>query len=79
MPRPETGVMQFVEDWPGVFIRGDNAMAYSEVLAALIVQYKTGEVMPALWARVANLERLLASCDARRKTEAQMAKLVSSG
>jgi hypothetical protein len=23
--RPETGVMQFGEDWPGVFIRGDNA------------------------------------------------------
>ena len=27
--RPETGPMQFGEDWPGVFIRGDNAMAYA--------------------------------------------------
>jgi hypothetical protein len=23
--RPETGVMQFGDDWPGVFIRGDQA------------------------------------------------------
>lgn len=24
-PRIETGVVQFGQDWPGVFIRGDNA------------------------------------------------------
>lgn len=24
--RPETGAMQFGDDWPGVFIRGDNAI-----------------------------------------------------
>lgn len=24
--RPETGPMQFGDDWPGVFIRGDNAL-----------------------------------------------------
>lgn len=23
--RPETGPMQFGDDWPGVFVRGDNA------------------------------------------------------
>lgn len=27
--RPETGIMQFGEDWPGVFIRGDNAGYYA--------------------------------------------------
>lgn len=25
-PRIETGAVQFGEDWPGLFIRGDNAM-----------------------------------------------------
>lgn len=27
--RPETGPMQFGDDWPGVFIRGDNAFCYA--------------------------------------------------
>jgi len=35
--RPETGVMQFGDDWPGVFIRGDQAgwmaAALGEMLA----------------------------------------------
>jgi len=26
--RAETGVMQFGDDWPGVFIRGDNAKMF---------------------------------------------------
>lgn len=32
MGRPETGVMQFGNDWPGVFIRGDNAAGYAIAL-----------------------------------------------
>ena len=33
--RPETGPMQFGDDWPGVFIRGDNALFFAvAVLAA---------------------------------------------
>lgn len=27
--RVETGPLQFNDDWPGVFIRGDNAMHYA--------------------------------------------------
>ena len=27
--RVETGPVQFIDDWPGLFIRGDNAMFYS--------------------------------------------------
>lgn len=27
--RVETGVIQFGDDWPGVFIRGDNAFYYA--------------------------------------------------
>lgn len=30
--RPETGPMQFGDDWPGVFIRGDNALYDSYML-----------------------------------------------
>lgn len=30
--RPETGTIQFGNDWPGVFIRGDNAMMYAQTL-----------------------------------------------
>lgn len=31
-PRVETGIVQFDDDWPGVFIRGDNAMHYAMCL-----------------------------------------------
>lgn len=30
--RAETGPMAFGEDWPGIFIRGDNAVYYSMML-----------------------------------------------
>lgn len=29
VPRVETGAVQFGDDWPGYFIRGDNAMYIS--------------------------------------------------
>ena len=34
-PRVETGPVQFGNDWPGVFIRGDNAFFYSMFLKKL--------------------------------------------
>lgn len=34
--RVETGVVQFGDDWPGVFIRGDNALHYAENLRRVI-------------------------------------------
>lgn len=35
--RPETGALQVNDDWPGVFIRGDNAiMGYAPALEALL-------------------------------------------
>lgn len=30
--RPETGPMQFEDDWPGVFFRGDHALYYAIML-----------------------------------------------
>lgn len=35
-PRVETGAVRFGSDWPGVFIRGDNAAYYTEALRALL-------------------------------------------
>lgn len=32
MGRPETGLMQFGDDWPGIFIRGDNAAYFAMCL-----------------------------------------------
>ena len=34
--RPETGAMSFGDDWPGVFIRGDNAAAYAMAITYAI-------------------------------------------
>lgn len=39
MQRIETGIVQFGDDWPGVFIRGDNAAYYSMVLDRLMSGY----------------------------------------
>ena len=34
--RVETGKVQFGDDWSGVFIRGDNAQYYSNVLRKIL-------------------------------------------
>ena len=34
--RAETGVVQFDGDWPGVFLRGDDAMGYAMQLRATV-------------------------------------------
>ncbi len=36
MPRVETGVVRFGDDWPGLFIRGDNAFAYARYLEEVL-------------------------------------------
>lgn len=55
--RPETGVMQFGDDWPGVFIRGDNAFAYAIAL-------KHAKAATAIeQAVIDGLRDLLLSCD----------------
>lgn len=40
--RPETGAMQFGDDWPGMFIRGDNALIMAITLRQTI-EYMKGE------------------------------------
>jgi hypothetical protein len=36
--RPENGPLRFGEDWPGVFIRGDDALNYAKGLSTLIAR-----------------------------------------
>lgn len=36
--RPETGPMQFGQDWPGIFIRGDNALAFVSIIALTLAE-----------------------------------------
>lgn len=43
MSRPETGTMQFGDDWPGVFIRGDNAGWYAMMLQGLLDDLEDSE------------------------------------
>lgn len=59
--RVETGVVQFDDDWPGVFIRGDNAlMGYLPALKRLL----NGDATRIDVVTLEGLERLLASCRA---------------
>jgi len=38
--RVETGTVQFGDDWPGVFIRGDNAGWYAHILGSFLDDLK---------------------------------------
>lgn len=63
MARIETGPIQFGDDWPGIFIRGDNAMYFSMELNAFLESIPVDSelnISPLL-----GLARVLASCDAR--------------
>lgn len=59
--RAETGPMQFSNDWPGVFIRGDNAMHFAMNLKALLHAGVSAEMWPAE-AVLTGLVNTLASC-----------------
>lgn len=38
MSRIETGPIQFGDDWPGIFIRGDNAIGYATAIRRLLAK-----------------------------------------
>ena len=61
--RVETGPVQFGDDWPGVFIRGDNAMHYAMILD-LALEHGL-DAVPLNSGILKGLVRLLASCDVR--------------
>lgn len=58
--RPETGPMQFGDDWPGVFIRGDNALFFA--LAVRRVVARMGGESWADKAMLTGLAETLQSC-----------------
>lgn len=41
--RVETGPVQFDDDWPGVFFRGDNSFHYSMILSHIIEEVEKNE------------------------------------
>ncbi len=53
--RVETGAVQFGDDWPGIFIRGDNAFAF-----AMAIEFMDGS--PLYMAQVKALAGLLRGC-----------------
>lgn len=75
MSRPETGPMQFGDDWPGVFIRGDNAFHYAMCLRDVLNNVSVPTGMNAISAAVVEgLIELLHSCDVRQKPESAVLK-----
>ena len=58
--RMETGSVQFGEDWPGVFIRGDHALYLSTIIEFI----KDKDLDPITRAGIENLAELLGSADA---------------
>jgi hypothetical protein len=69
--RSETGPLQFSEDWPGIFIRGDQALGFAGTLRALIAEIESNaddltQEGIVRWARVQELERILESCRVSR-------------
>ena len=63
--RIESGPVQFNDDWPGVFIRGDNAMFYGMALKGLLSMLKDDNNMDRMLtvSPLYGLAELLASCN----------------
>ena len=59
--RVETGPIQFANDWPGCFIRGDNASYYICVLKRLIEDPESLK-HPMTQIQLKDLIRTLSSC-----------------
>ena len=62
--RVETGVVRFGADWPGIFIRGDNAIFYAAVLERVLALCEKHNP-PSVLLGVRRLPELLRSCDLR--------------
>jgi hypothetical protein len=61
-PPVETGPIRFGNDTAGVFIRADNALAFSIAVQSLLQDKQLESVCPVVWkAQMENLWRLLES------------------
>jgi len=64
-PRIETGPLQIEDDWPGVFIRGDNALHHAMTLKSVLTAINNGFAPPPIeLATLRGLVALLQSCSA---------------
>jgi hypothetical protein len=63
-----TGVVQFKGDWPGIFIRGDDALGHAYVIRTVLRQVEeamrggTALQPSSEWAHLHELAELLESC-----------------
>ena len=60
-PRVETGTVQFGNDWPGVYIRGDNASHMSLELRALLASNEARD-HPISYSSLRQLLDILTGC-----------------
>lgn len=64
--RVETGAIQFGGDWPGVFLRGDNAIAAAYYLGEVFDAIERGEDprrIPVSYEQAKAVKDLLSCCD----------------
>jgi hypothetical protein len=71
--RVETGPVQFGDDWPGVFIRGDNAAMYAFSLQSLL----DGHDDPIAAAVVEGLVQTLTSSRVHRGNQTDFVEIVN--
>ena len=65
--RVETGRMQFGKNWPGVFIRGDDALSFANSLQRILDEVnpramKLSDAELRAWSRTKEIVDLLKSC-----------------
>lgn len=76
--RAETAPMEFEGDWPGIFIRGDNALGYFIDIDTAARCLEDGKLLPRWYAaKLRSVANLLQCCDARSNPNTQKARLVT--
>jgi len=71
--RAESGPMKFGDDWPGIFMRGDDAAFNGMNLARAIEAIEKGEKPDVLCIMILRgLAETLSSCDVRTNTTPQV-------
>ena len=69
--RAETGVVQFENDHPGIFLRGDDALAWAITLRRVLGLFDKPPM------KLRAMEELLRSCDCRLDPQVQLVRLIS--
>lgn len=62
--RVESGVVQFGDDWPGVFLRGDHACSYAFTLLIAVSQIREGIPLTAIqFSMLESIGKILSECE----------------